>query len=96
MTQFIIHAKDFTDAEAPARRANARPFHLQRMKEEKQKGIFILGGALLNEQNGMIGSVIIVALPDIQSVESWIQQDPYVINKVWDEITITPFRVADV
>ena len=96
MPQFIIHAKDFGDAEAPARRAYARPFHLQRMKEEKKKGIFILGGALLNEQSRMIGSVIIVALPDIQSVESWIQQDSYVVNQVWNEITITPFRVADV
>ncbi len=95
MTQFIIHAKDFTDAEAPARRAAARPFHLQRMKEEKRKGVFILGGALLNEENGMTGSLIIVALPDKQSVESWIQEDPYVVNKVWNEITITLFRVAD-
>ncbi len=96
MPQFIIHAKDFVDAEAPARRAHARPFHLERMKEEKQKGIFILGGALLNEQNGMIGSVIIVALPDEESVKSWIQKDAYITNGVWDEISITPFRIADV
>lgn len=96
MTQFIIHAKDCTDAEAPARRAAARSFHLQRMREEKKKGVFILGGALLDEEERMIGSLIIVALPDKQSVESWIQKDVYVTDKVWNEITITPFRVADV
>ncbi len=96
MPQFIIHANDCTDAEAQQRRLNARPFHLQRMKEEKSKAIFILGGALLNEENEMIGSVIIVALPDVRSVESWIQQDPYVINQVWNDITIKPFRIADV
>ncbi len=96
MCQFIIQAKDYTDADALKRRMEARPFHLQRMKEEKNKGVFISGGALLNEENKMTGSIIFVSLPDESSVKNWIEQDPYVKYKVWDNISITLFRFADV
>ena len=96
MSQFIIQAKDYKDADALTRRMEARPFHLQRMKEEKEKGVFIIGGALLNENNLMIGSIIIVSLPDAATVKQWIEDDPYLKQNVWEEVNITPFRVAEV
>ncbi len=96
MPQFIIQAKDFTDEDALNRRLKARQLHLERMKEEKRKQVFVVGGALLSDESKMIGSVIILSLPDKQSVHQWIAEDPYIKNKVWDEITITPFAVADV
>lgn len=96
MSQFIIQAKDYKDEDALNRRLAARPFHLERMKEEKAKSIFVIGGALLSEDGKMIGSVIILSLPDANSVMEWIQKDPYLLQKVWNEITVTPFKVADV
>lgn len=96
MPQFIIQAKDYTDEDALKRRLAARSAHLERMKEEKRKGVFIIGGALLNNDSTMIGSVIILSLPDEASVQQWIRQDVYITQKVWNEVTVTPFRVADV
>ena len=96
MPQFIIQAKDHTDDNAIDRRLSVRAAHLQRMKEEKSKDIFIIGGALLDNNNKMIGSVIILSLSDEESVQRWIEQDVYFKNNVWNEITVAPFRVADV
>ena len=96
MPQFIIQAKDHIDDEAVQRRISVREIHLKRMREEKASGVFIIGGALLNNDNKMIGSVIILSLPDEQSLWHWIEQDVYMTGKVWDEVQVTPFRVAEV
>ncbi|TKK68504.1 hypothetical protein FC093_10295 [Ilyomonas limi] len=96
MPQFIIIARDFKDSEALNRRLAARPTHLQRMKVEKEKGNFIMGGAKLNEQGNMFGSMLIVDLPDKRLVEDWIAADPYITEKVWETVEITPFRIAEV
>ncbi len=96
MPQFIIQAKDYTDEESLKRRLAARSAHLERMKEERNKGVFVLGGALLDNNDRMIGSVIILSLPNEESVWQWIRQDVYVTGTVWNEITVNPFRVADV
>ena len=94
--QFIIQAKDYTDENALQRRLSVREQHLSRMKEEKEKNIFIVGGALLDDKNKMTGSVLILNLPDEKTVRNWIAHDPYIIHHVWNEISITPFRLADV
>jgi uncharacterized protein YciI len=96
MSHFIIQALDYTDDDAQNRRLAVRELHLTRMKEEKEKGIFITGGAIINDEKNMIGSVIILSLPDKQSVAGWVQEDPYVKNRVWNEIHIAPFKLADV
>ena len=96
MPQFIIIAKDYTDDKALNRRLAARPAHLERMKTEKQEGVFIIGGAKLNAQNNMYASVLIVDLPNENAVQKWIDSDPYFTGRVWNEVEITPFKIADV
>lgn len=96
MPQFMIQAKDFTDSEALQRRLSMRNEHLARMQEEKKKDIFIIGGALLSQEETMIGSMILLSLPAEEAVWQWIESDVYKTGKVWDEITVTPFRVAPV
>jgi len=96
MPQFIIIAQDYKDSEALNRRLAARPAHLERMKEEKAKGVFIIGGARLNEAGNMFGSMLIVDLPNQEEVKEWVAVDPYLTNNVWETVEITPFRIADV
>ena len=96
MPQFIIQAKDFTDSEALQRRLSVRETHLARMRQEKEKGIFIIGGALLSAEGNMIGSMILLSLPDEESVWNWIETDVYKTGNVWNEIMVSPFRVAPV
>lgn len=96
MPQFLIIAEDYKDADALSRRLSVRESHLKRMRIEKDEGRFVIGGAKLNEQGNMHGSMLVVQLENEETVQQWIQADPYVTGKVWEQITIFPFRVADV
>jgi uncharacterized protein len=60
MPQFLILAEDYTDKDALNRRVAIRETHLQRMREEKKAGRFILGGAKFNDDGNMYGSMLIV------------------------------------
>jgi uncharacterized protein len=60
MNQYLVTAYDYTDTEALQRRMNVRPHHLDGAKGLKESGNFILGGAILNDEGKMIGSVMIL------------------------------------
>ena len=96
MPQFLILANDYIDEDCLTRRIKTRPAHLQRMQTEKMKGIFITGGALLTDNGKMNGSMLVVELENKNAVEKWIENDPYLMEKVWNEIKILPFRTAAV
>lgn len=96
MPQFVILATDFTDEGALQRRLSIREDHLQRMRVEKLGGKFIFGGAKLNEEGKMFGSMLVVELENIEAVREWILEDPYATGKVWNQVEITPFKVAGV
>lgn len=96
MPQFLILADDYKDADALNRRLTIRETHLQRMREEKKAGRFIIGGAKLNEQGNMHGSMLVVNLENENAVWGWIHVDPYFTAKVWEEIKVSLFRIADV
>ncbi|AFD05837.1 YciI family protein [Solitalea canadensis] len=96
MPQFLILANDYTDDGALDRRLSFRGAHLERVRKEKPKGTFIMGGAKLTEDNKMFGSMMIVDLPSVEAVHEWLSQDPYVKDKVWESYEVIPFRVADV
>jgi uncharacterized protein YciI len=96
MPQFLILADDYKDPDALTRRLSVRENHLQRMREERTKGKFIVGGAKLNDQGDMHGSMLVVQLENEDAVKQWIEEDPYVTGKVWEKIEILSFRIADV
>ena len=96
MPQFIILADDYKDENALSRRMAVREDHLARMKEEKDKGNFVIGGARLDDDGKMRGSMLIVNLENEFAVQQWLKVDPYVVGKVWDNIEVRPFKVADV
>lgn len=96
MKQYLISAQDFTDERALERRMAARPAHLESVKKLKSKNHYLIGGAMLNEQGKMIGSTMMVQFETPEALQEWIQNDPYVIEKVWDRIEIKPFRVAEI
>jgi uncharacterized protein YciI len=96
MPQFLILTDDYKDPDALSRRLSVRETHLQRMREEKVKGNFIVGGAKLNDQGNMHGSMLVVQLENEDEVKKWVEEDPYVTGKVWEKIEILPFRIADV
>lgn len=96
MPQYLILAKDGSDVQTLDRRLNQRPHHLDRMKIEKEAGIFITGGATLNDKGVMNGSMLVIEIETLEAAYAWIKQDPYVLGGVWDKIEIIPFRMAQV
>lgn len=96
MNQYLITGYDYTDTDALQRRMNVRPHHLDTMKVLKEKGNYINGGAILNAQGNMIGSVLIVQFESDEALEAWKQNEPYITQKVWETVDIKPFRLATV
>ena len=96
MPQFLILANDYKDADALSRRLSVREEHLKRVRKDKVVGKFIFGGAKLSPENNMIGSMLVVEFENEEAVKQWVNQDPYVTGKVWEDIQIIPFRIAAV
>src|SRR3546814_9217057 len=76
--QFLVTAYDGTDAEAPARRQAARDAHLVGARRMTAEGRFLLGGAILDDAGGMIGSACVVAFASRAELDEWLRTDPYV------------------
>jgi uncharacterized protein YciI len=92
--QFLLIAYDDTDEGALDRRMSARPEHLEKVADLKQNGEFLLGGAILNDNEKMIGSMIVYEFPDRKSLEERLKEEPYITKGVWQKIEIKPFRLA--
>lgn len=93
---FVIHAYDYTDAEALERRMSVRAKHLEGAQVLKANGNFVVGGALLSPEGKMIGSMMVVDFEEESQMNHWLQNDPYVTGKVWEKIDAKPFRQAAV
>lgn len=90
--QFLIIANDFRDPDALARRLQQRPAHIEGVRRMKAEGTFLDGGAILDEEGRMVGSMVLVEFPSRAEVDAWLVADPYVTGQVWEHITIRPFR----
>lgn len=91
---FLILANDATDDGALERRMAARDAHIKLISAYKAKGHMLIGAARLNDEGKMIGSVLIVDFPSREGVDKWLAEEPYVTNKVWDDITIEPCAIG--
>ncbi|MEO5912307.1 MAG: YciI family protein [Pelobium sp.] len=94
MKQYLITAWDGEDA--LERRMNARNHHLLGAEKLKREGNFILGGAMLNQEQQMIGSTMVLQFETEEEFEEWKRTEPYILNKVWNKVEIHPFKVANV
>ena len=94
--QFLLLAYDGTDPEALQRRLKVREEHFTKINVLKKAGEFLSGGAILDEEGKMIGSMIVYEFPDRESLDERLKDEPYIINGVWEKIEIKPFRLATI
>ena len=94
--QFLLVAYDGTDPDALDRRMKVRPAHLENVAELKRKNKFILGGAILDDDGRMIGSMIVYDFPDRQALDECLKTEPYITGGVWSKIDIRPYRLAHI
>ena len=76
--QFILIAYDGTDPQAPERRMTVRQEHLDKIAGLKKREEFICGGAILNDEGKMIGSMILYEFPDRATLDSRLKDEPYI------------------
>ncbi len=96
MPQFLLRGLDGTDENASERRKFARPAHLENIIPLKKSENYILGGAILNDDGDMIGSLMIFQFETQSDFDSYLKTEPYVVHKVWDKIEISPFKIAQI
>jgi hypothetical protein len=94
--QFILIAYDGTDPGALGRRMKSRPEHLEKIAIVKKAGKFLCGGAMLNDEGTMIGSMILYEAADRSELDRLLLDEPYINNKVWEKVEIRPFRLAKI
>ena len=89
---FLVLGYDGTDLDAPMRRAAARPAHLETVKRLKAAGHFLDGGAILDDAGRMVGSMLVMDFPSRAELDAWIAADAYTVGRVWQEVSVRPFR----
>jgi len=92
--QFVVIARDGDDPQAHDRRAKARPAHMESAVRMKENGSMLTGGAILDDDGAMIGSVMIVDFPSRAELDAWLTSDPYTTGDVWRHVEVRPFRIA--
>jgi len=92
--QFLLVAHDGTDDGALGRRLASRAEHLALGDAMVAEGTMLYGTAILDDAGRMVGSMIVLELPDRAAVEAWLAREPYVRGGVWERITISACRVG--
>jgi hypothetical protein len=94
--QYLLLAYDGTDPAAPERRLRVRQEHLDKIKDLKKSGEFLFGGAILDEEGKMIGSMILYEFSGRAVLDDRLKDEPYITAGVWKKIEIRPFRLAKI
>ena len=92
--QFLILATDGTDSDASSRRSRARDEHRAFIGKLKDPGNFKLGGHTLDANKQIVGSAVIVDFPSREELEAYSKIEPYVVQRVWEEIKITRINLG--
>lgn len=96
MKQYVIISHDGRDEAARERRMAARPRHLEGARKLKAEGRYVTGGAILDDEGNMKGSVMILQFESEEAFREWYANEPYITEGVWKSIEVKPFRVAEV
>lgn len=70
-------------------RAENRPAHLDYLGSA---GHVAQAGPLLDPDGGMIGSLIILDVPDMATAETWAQNDPYAKAGLFAEVQLIEWK----
>jgi uncharacterized protein len=92
--QFLLIGYDGTDPEALDRRMKVREDHLKKIEVQKNRGECLVGGAILDDNGKMIGSMLVYEFPDREALEEKLNDEPYYTKDVWQKVEIRPFRLA--
>ncbi len=85
-------------ADTLRKRIEARPAHLERLKQLQADGRLVLAGpfpAIDAEdpgETGFAGSLVVAQFDSLEEAQEWAAADPYVSAGVYERISVKPFR----
>lgn len=88
--QFIIKAYD-----GPGmleKRMEVRPRHLEGMS--RMSAHIVCAGGLLDEEGKMKGSVLILDYPSREDLDSYLENEPYMQEHVWEKVEVERLNVV--
>ena len=97
MPLFVVIGHDVEDS--AAKRLEARPAHVARLKTLHANGQLVLAGPCPQSHEGegaaqMSGSVIVVDFSSQQALEDWLKDEPYLHAGVYSHVDVKPFIQA--
>ncbi|WP_397423550.1 YciI family protein [Phenylobacterium sp.] len=92
---FVIVAHDGRDEGALKRRLSCRAEHMAGIKAGKADGTIVDGGAMLDDADRMVGSVVLCEFPDRAALDEYLGREVYVTQGVWADITVHKIRRID-
>ena len=90
---FIITGHDGSDDKALERRMNAREEHMRGVAEMVKQKKLLYAAAMLDNDGTMIGSTMIVDFESRAALDQYLQTEPYVLGKVWENIDVKPCKI---
>ena len=93
--QFIILARDASDEDTLQRRMNALEEHMAGIRELKQSGCMIDGGALLDDEGHLCGSLILCDFPNRAALDAHLDAEIFYREGIRGDIEVLPFRRID-
>ena len=88
--QFMAYRLDKPGA-LETRMAN-RPKHVEYLTSYNDKILF--AGPLLDDKDGMIGSLLVMDLADRAAMDAFLKNDPYAKAGLFQSVTVHPVRKA--
>ncbi|OGV75974.1 MAG: hypothetical protein A3I83_04600 [Methylotenera sp. RIFCSPLOWO2_02_FULL_45_14] len=80
------------------KRLSARPEHLARLHALQNAGRLLLAGpfpAIDSTDPGLAGysgSLIVAEFSNLEEAKQWANNDPFIINGVYNQVSVKPFR----
>ena len=93
--QFLVIGRDGKDEKAMERRLAARQAHIDLGEGLRQSGNMWYGAALWDDNNNMIGSMLLMDFPSEKELHEWLGKEPYVTGKVWEKVEVQKCNVRD-
>lgn len=88
--QFVVTAYDGENM--LEKRMAVRPRHLEGMKQLGKH--IVCAGGILDEEGKPKGSVLVMEFEDRAALDDYINNEPYVLEHVWENITVETMNVV--
>jgi uncharacterized protein YciI len=92
---FLVIGYDHPGDLGRQRRAAARDKHLAQLGAvTSARPLF--GAAVLDDNGDMVGSMLVMDAENREALQTWLDEEPYVVHDVWREVTVQACAVPPV